>query len=980
MSTQDTTQEDLSRRHSRRVRRHTRRVQLRTNIEKRTGNFALLGVQALVLFVLGALPIMLGGRSVLSFSLAGIILLWALVLWTCSLILRGKVAFQSCQAFIIFALIFLVGGLQLWPEFSDWYTRFTPDDLATSIWADASTFLNTSLPTLMALAPAVHMEKLLFVGIAALLYILLCQCFNTEKSIFFLAYATFLITTAYAFLGLTRYLSQDPYFLWIYLGKSAAVAGPFVNRNSFVFMQELGVLLGMGLTTMLAHSNEKSITSQIFGKAKPYVLICMVFCIIISLLALLLTYSRGGILGAFIGLSLFIIFIFVRHARSRGTLLILFMIGATVFLLSSYGMDKLISRFDSMATGEDGSSLMRLETWKVAIELIAMSPYVGFGFGAFRYLGPMFDEAWRGNTIAFNVHNDFIELPFSLGIPCAALILFLLTFFFCRTLYRILIYKASGRHRTDTFTPWTYVGFGCLCGLVAISCHEFVDYGLQQPANLALTIAIAVIAGHVGRLLHEQKNGASTALKLGWKLGRPLYIVPVICAGLAYIISIPYVQSARIAVPLEKIRYVKNNPEATRTMSTIAIQDALKRQSQLAFMVPPESKEAPTFRHLFHYPERPEALLDYAKSQYQLGRLKLQALYGEKISAQLDRNVSGDRVWLEQYTGMRQAILKTLLPEERQSIANHYAQSAHAYERILQLSPSDAIALSGLALAVYSGAPWSENPSFERSRAYNYIIKAATMYPNVENVHSIALYLYERALRDNAFYAKDFSGTLRETMGKLYLQSAEVLLRTEINRLGEILPIAWNISQDLGTLEKLVPQTIAGNEYLYKFWRKIAYWYGAERALLRMQSLNKARLDDENPETMGNIEFLRREKRSKGLIELRIAEYFIPIYENLQDQEAINATEMRIRLLRHAENRPVIAEIDALLQRGEYLLAEQKIKKLPNDASALLRYAHITHIGGRIELFRRIMSSIESEQDLFNTSEKKLYEELYSFL
>lgn len=976
MSTQDTTQEDLSRRHSRRHRRHTRRVRLRTNIEKRTGDFALLGVQALVLFVLGALPIMLGGRSVLSFSLAGVILLCALVLWTLSVILRGKVVFQSCQGFIVFGLIFLVGGLQLWPEFSSWHTYLAPDGLTINIWADASAFLNTALPTIMALAPAVHMEKLLFVGIAAMLYILLCQCFSTEKSLLFLAYGTFFITTTYAFLGLTRYLSHDPYFLWIYLGKSAAVAGPFVNRNSFVFMQELGVLLGMGLTMMLAYSNEKSITSQIFGKTKPYVLIFMIFCVIISLLALLLTYSRGGILGAFIGLSLFIIFTFARQARSRGTLLMIFMIGATLFLLSSYGMDRLISRFDSMATGEDGSSLMRLETWKVALELIAMSPYVGFGFGAFRYLGPMFDGAWQGNTIAFNVHNDFIELPFSLGIPCAALILLLLAFFFCRTLYRILIYRPSGHQRTDAYTPWTYVGVGCLCGLVAISCHEFVDYGLQQPANLALTVAMAVIAGNVGGILHEQKNGASPI----WKLGRPLYVVPVLCAGLAFIISIPYVQSARIAVPLEKIRYVKHDPEVTRTMSAIAVQDALKRQSQLAFMVAPDSKDAPTFSHIFQYPERPEALLDYAKSQYQLGRLKLQELYGEKISAQLERNVSGDRVWLEQYAPMRQEALKTLSPEERQSISSHYAHSAYAYERILQLSPSDAVALSGLALAVYSGAPWSENPHLERAKAYDCIIKAAAMYPNVENVHSIALYLYERALRDTALYTNDSTGALRERMGTHYLQSAEVLLRTEINRLGEILPIAWNISQNLETLEKLVPQTIAGNEYLYKFWRKIAYWYGAERALLRMQSLNNARLDDESPETMGNVEFMRREKRSKGLIELRIAEYFIPIYENLQDQDAINATQKRIRLLRHAENRPIIAEIDVLLQRGEYLLAEQKIKKLPDDASALLRYAHITHIGGRLELFSRIMATIESELDLFNATEQELYKELYSFL
>ena len=115
-------------------------------------------------------------------------------------------------------------------------------------------------------------------------------------------------------------------------------------------------------------------------------------------------------------------------------------------LVSFYGLDVLTSRLEVALSGEDPSGLVRWEIWKTALSAIGLSPFWGTGFGAFRYLSPLFEPSYAPGTISFNVHNDFMELAVVLGIPCALLVLGWLAYLFWRNARGVLAAPRSSLH------------------------------------------------------------------------------------------------------------------------------------------------------------------------------------------------------------------------------------------------------------------------------------------------------------------------------------------------------------------------------------------------------------------------------------------------------------------------------------------------------------------------------------------------------
>lgn len=931
---------------------HHRRRKERTGLEKRMGDFAFLGVQSLVLCVLFALPLYMGGRATFAWSLAGILLLCAVGLWSFALALRGRVTLYPCAGVIFFALLLLLGVIQLSPYVGG---LFAPE-VTLIAWSNIEAFLATPANILLALAPAVHIEKLLFIGLAALFYLLLCQSFSSERALLLLAFVTFIMTTSYALVGFARYLNNDAYFLWVYLGKNSVASGPFISRNNFAFMQELGTLLGLGLLMMLHSSTKRTFIVRILGRYKFVATLLLALGMTISLLALAFSFSRAGILCTFVGVSLFIGYVFACRVKTTTALIPIALLGVCALVLSSYGTTHLLDRLEFVLSGEDASSLMRIETWKTALEILVLSPWLGVGFGAFRYLGPNYESAWTGNTIAYNVHNDFIELPLSVGIPCALLFFCLLAFFFCRTLFRLVKYRPS-----SDMPAYHYLGAGAFCGLIAITGHEFVDYGLQQPSNLLLTCAVAFIAGRSAffvraRAVNQQEDSS-------WILRRPLYALPVVVSIVCFLLARPYYNAFQAGISLEKIRVMKRMPDIVRTTPPLTLQKSILRHA---------------YAGLGSY-NTVDAWENIAQSSYEAAQLELSNWYASKASERLGRTISPERVWLAQYQSLRRELQCEMTPKDRNTIAKLYQESARAYKSLVTFAPTDSIALAGLALATYEAAQWqsssAEDKAKEVATACQYIDVASDRAKQHESVHKIAIHIYGRELRFGTL-----SVSLRNSMEKRFWRSAQIVLRGSPSSLTSILPIAWAIRADFSSLEELVPDTIAGQEALYLFWESVAYWYGAEKALVRMQALNNARLEDETPHNMGRRAFLAREKRTKDVVSLRIAEYYLHLYQHQNNAEKIRSTLLQIQILRQKLTNPIVKEIDALIAQGEYLLAEEKAKKNLDNPSIVLRYALIAQAGGRQELFVRTMEELMTRKDFFTGNDLKIYGKLLKAL
>lgn len=104
------------------------------------------------------------------------------------------------------------------------------------------------------------------------------------------------------------------------------------------------------------------------------------------------------------------------------------------------------SRFESTSQGtEDISAISRFEEWKVVIERIKESPFIGNGFGAvFTFRNPITGKMGYSSVI----HNSFLHFFFRIGIPLTLMffglfgVMFVKSIFYSIKLKIDLFYKA----------------------------------------------------------------------------------------------------------------------------------------------------------------------------------------------------------------------------------------------------------------------------------------------------------------------------------------------------------------------------------------------------------------------------------------------------------------------------------------------------------------------------------------------------------
>ena len=113
--------------------------------------------------------------------------------------------------------------------------------------------------------------------------------------------------------------------------------------------------------------------------------------------------------------------------------------------------------------------------WGAAPALLASSPWVGVGRGAFEH---SFTHVQPANGVTFShIENEYIQIVVDWGLPVALAIAVAFIF-----LFRSLLRRGS----------MDAIAAGCLGGLAALLVHSIVDFGPQLP-GIALP-AIAVVA------------------------------------------------------------------------------------------------------------------------------------------------------------------------------------------------------------------------------------------------------------------------------------------------------------------------------------------------------------------------------------------------------------------------------------------------------------------------------------------------------
>lgn len=422
---------------------------------------------ALTLFILVALPLPVGSNRSWAIGLFTLLIGATTVLWAMG---QWRGVFTESRAFKpalpMVAMLFLT---QLWVAVQ-WLGGLTVDSGATA--------------------------QALIIGVGyTLLFLLVINLFHTRKRLTLLLGTLVVSGTLQAFYASFITLSG---FEGV-LGKTSSVTtGTFINRNNFAGYLALTLSAGIGLLLALRETRSFSWAQMIELLMGPKARLRL--ALVIMVIALVMTRSRGGNTSFFVGLLLVGVVFVLRNKdnRLRNSLILASLVLIDVLVISQYfGLERLKDRVmntrlsDTVVSGEviQQANEIRGDVFMYALPLAQDKPITGQGAGSFEAVFPKY--AGEDIRAHFDLaHNDYIQFAIEYGVlgalPLALFVLLALYWAFKALWQQRSMYRGG-------------VGFGAAMGIIAILAHSTVDFNLQIPANAATFVvlcAIAVLANH----------------------------------------------------------------------------------------------------------------------------------------------------------------------------------------------------------------------------------------------------------------------------------------------------------------------------------------------------------------------------------------------------------------------------------------------------------------------------------------------------
>lgn len=264
----------------------------------------------------------------------------------------------------------------------------------------------------------------------------------------------------------------------------------------------------------------------------------LIFSIIIMGLALVFTYSRGGVIALIGSLIIFTLLVLshqkISAAKKRSPILWIILPLIALIVLGAFwlGSGPLLEKF-SRPTGLTHES--RWFIWRDTIAQINSFPIWGVGLGAYQYLFPRFQGPEIRGLVS-HAHNDYLELLAEAGW------LGFLVVLWAGLAYLIKVIRMFYIRRS----PWAvYLTAGGLAGLGAICIHSFFDFNLHIGANaflLAIFLGLTLNISHLSAR-EKETEGQEKLVEEKMLLGKIHFSVAQKLLTLYYLLMVAAVAS-----------------------------------------------------------------------------------------------------------------------------------------------------------------------------------------------------------------------------------------------------------------------------------------------------------------------------------------------------------------------------------------------------------------------------------------------------
>jgi O-antigen ligase len=312
--------------------------------------------------------------------------------------------------------------------------------------------------------------ELLRWGAYVLLFFLALESFRREDHLKQLVWFLISLGFTVSLFAILQDLTFNGKLYWIVaLPAGAAPFGPFVDCDHFAGFVELTVPLGLALLLFRSWRREQLTLLLLFT--------------IVPIGALILSASRGGIIGLVLELSLLVL---LSRAYRMGRKQLVAAAGIALIagsFMMWLGVSKAIQRFEQL-THEGVSQELRVSMYQDTARIIVDHPWVGTGLGTLVAVYPRYASFYNGLTVD-HAHNDYLELLADTGILGGVCGLAFIGLLFWQGL-------ASLQSARDSFARAKVAGSLAAC--VGLLLHSLVDFNLHIPSNALIFLLLSWIA------------------------------------------------------------------------------------------------------------------------------------------------------------------------------------------------------------------------------------------------------------------------------------------------------------------------------------------------------------------------------------------------------------------------------------------------------------------------------------------------------
>ena len=342
-------------------------------------------------------------------------------------------------------------------------------------------------------------------------FLLAAYLFDSRKGKSTLLRALILLGCFEAVYGIVQYLTGwQKIFTYTKEFDLKEATGTYINRNDFAGLLEmiLPFVLGLSFYSFQIWSEHRQAglgrRASADRSSAGVRSIFYLFLMVIMVVAVTFSRSRGGILAAAFSIVFIVILAQVKAKRKT------WMLGFFLFLLCIVGyglwigLDPVLARFEKMREPGDLQLEGRVVIWKDAIRLIRDYPLIGTGLGTFGTAIRRYQTGFVDLNLG-HAHNDYLEFASDTGLLGAALL-------FLPILY--LFFKMIMGFLDDTRSFRRSVTLGCIGSILALLIHSVTDFNLQIPAN-ALIFAVVLGIGYKAACVEPRESDGNSATPRG---------------------------------------------------------------------------------------------------------------------------------------------------------------------------------------------------------------------------------------------------------------------------------------------------------------------------------------------------------------------------------------------------------------------------------------------------------------------------------